>query len=131
MVPFGWYWEILSSCLDFLKFYPIICFLLNIALSRDPLHSTEGIPSSLAWFSLLGSRYFLYEGSVRTVNRQGRICVLQGKGAVGLKDGENVRKRRNFAQSSGLPCLSVPLRCQNSFLTFPGRSLWSQTPLFP
>lgn len=41
VVWFEWYWEVPSGCLDFLKFYHIICFQLNIPLTRDPLHFTE------------------------------------------------------------------------------------------
>lgn len=108
------------------------CFRLNVALSRDPhfesMHFPEGIPSSLAWFSLLGSRYLLYSCSLRTRNMHGLGFMYQGKKGMGLgplKAGEKVRKRRNFAQFSGLLCHSVLLRCLNSFFTFPELSLHS------
>lgn len=39
VVWFEWYQEVLSGCLDFLKFYYIMCFQLNIPLCRDPLHA--------------------------------------------------------------------------------------------
>lgn len=64
------------------------CFQLDIALSREPLfesmHFPEGIPPSLAWFSLLGSRYLLYNGSLGIINMQGLRFVYLGKSGMGL-----------------------------------------------
>lgn len=53
------------------------------------------------------------------------LCSLGKRSRVGgagvLEDGEKVRKRRNSAQSPGLPCHSVTLRCQSSFFPLPGK----------
>lgn len=91
VVWFEWYWEVLSGCLDFLKFYYIICFQLDIALFRDPLCFTESIPSSLAWFSLLGTRYQVFSLQWQSENSQharAGIYVLQGTRAVGGRGSE-------------------------------------------
>lgn len=94
------------------------------------MHFPEGIPSSLAWFSLLGSRYLLYNDSLGIVNMQGLGFVYQGKRSMRLGPLERwrkVRKRRNFA-FSGLPCHCFR-GVKSSFSTFLEISLQSHAPM--
>lgn len=133
VIRFEWYWGVL---LDFLKFYHITCFQLHIALSRDPLFASmyfpEGIPSSSEWFILLGTRYLLYNGSLRTVNMKWIGFVYKEKKGYGVRASERWWKGKETFCTIFKPVrLSVPLRCQSSFFAFSEISIRSHVPLVP
>lgn len=105
-----------------------------LSVTHCPLQgsSPEGIPSSSEWFIFLGTRYLLYNGSLRTVNMKCMGFVCKEKKGYGVRASERWWKgKETFCTIFRSVRISVPLRCHSSFFAFLEISIHRNVPLAP